>query len=134
MRSIPLALVAAASLVLLPGCIQINVGGAASPPASGSHDHDGAAPADGFTLDFEWTPRNPSVRDNVVFQATVENLGDRTIAEDAWHWDWGDGTTGSGPNASHKWAKASLTDYKVTLHVLASDGEHEVSHLILVTG
>lgn len=132
-RAQAFAILAVAALAALSGCIQINIG---PPTETATHSHSPeTAPAPGsgeFALDFSWTPENPSVRDTVTFQATVSNLGERTI--DEWVWDWGDGKTGTGPRASHKWDQAVLDGYDVTLRVLASDGQHEVSHLVFVTG
>ena len=120
------------ALALTPGCIQINVGTAPTTSPTTESSAPAPPPEPEFEVDFTWTPANPTVRDTVVFQATVRNLGDRTI--DTWHWDWGDGTAGSGPKASHKWDKAVLEGYDVTLRVLASDGQHEVSQVVFVTG
>ena len=134
LRARSLAAVATAALAavaLLSGCIQINIG---PPAATSTHSHapQPGAESQEFAIDFSWTPEHPSVRDVVTFQATVSNLGERTI--DEWVWDWGDGETGSGPRASHQWDTAVLDGYDVTLRVLASDGPHEVSHLVFITG
>jgi PhoPQ-activated pathogenicity-related protein/PKD repeat protein len=67
--------------------------------------------------DFEVTPQEGWAPLIVRFQ-DASHPGNSKIH--AWHWDFGDGTTGTGPNVHHTYAKAG--PYDVTLTVTCIEG------------
>lgn len=136
MRTLATALLALAAVLALPGCIQVTVGSpepSSAPPADPELSAPVEATPDPFAVDFHWTPAQPRANQTVQFQATVSGLEGRSVSD--WHWDWGDGRTGSGTRASHAWKQPALDGYDVTLRVLTSQGEVvERTHNILVLG
>ena len=68
--------------------------------------------------DFRYTPSTPSILDDVMFSYDNGGYWDPTV--NGWSWDFGDGTTASGQNVSHRYATNG--DYSVTLTVAARGG------------
>jgi hypothetical protein len=67
------------------------------------------------TVDFYYNPGDPSTFDTVSFGT---GYWDPTVTTQTW--DFGDGTTGSGSNPSHRYAADG--DYRVTLTQITVDG------------
>ncbi|RLF39814.1 MAG: hypothetical protein DRN21_03095, partial [Thermoplasmata archaeon] len=68
--------------------------------------------------DFTWTPSEPTDLENVMFNASESYDVDGTVVN--YTWDFGDGNTSYGMNASHTYADNG--SYTVTLTVTDDDG------------
>ncbi len=71
---------------------------------------------------FTWTPLNPTINQQITFDASTSNDPDGSIAK--YEWDWNnDGTyvdSKTTPNATHSWSQAG--NYSVTVRVMDNDG------------
>jgi hypothetical protein len=65
-----------------------------------------------------WGPRDPSIYDTVSFFASAYDPAG--IGIDSFTWEFGDGVSATGPNATHRFATDG--DYSVTLTVSTPDG------------
>jgi len=68
--------------------------------------------------DFTYSPDNPMVGGNIIFDASESYDPDGTIV--SYEWDFGDGGTASGQIVTHNYAQESL--YPITLTVTDDDG------------
>ncbi|MEW6069095.1 MAG: PKD domain-containing protein [Candidatus Thermoplasmatota archaeon] len=69
------------------------------------------------TVDFTYSPENPTVFDVVQFTDLSVDYDGQIIA---WHWDFGDGTNSTLQNPTHRYADDGC--YQVTLTVWDDDG------------
>ena len=67
---------------------------------------------------FYFYPYDPSIFDTVQFNDSSYDPGQ--VGFQSWTWDFGDGTTGSDPYVSHRYAADG--DFTVTLQVTTADG------------
>src|SRR5688572_29923065 len=116
----------------LAGCIVIEAPTpAAEPEGTGTSAPPALPPSVGEVgVSFTWNPEYPAVGEEVSFEAAAEGLDGRSVK--AWHWDWGDGGSASGQDATH--AYAATGDRTVRLGVEVSDGStaHSVCYLFVV--
>ena len=64
------------------------------------------------TASFEYSPQSPSTRDTIQFTDTSTDPDGEIVA---WLWDFGDGTTSTEPNPTHRYEQGGV--YTVTLTV-----------------
>jgi hypothetical protein len=122
MRSV----VALACIVLLAGCIQVQV--PTTEPPTTEPLLEGPT-YEGPVVEFGWSPSAPRVGQATTFVPEVRVLKGTHIA--TWAWDFGDGGKASTPNAAHAFASAGLKT--VTLTVRSSDGlKGTASHVVPV--
>lgn len=76
---------------------------------------------------FTWTPITPTVGQAVAFSGSAQ--GDAPIS---FAWDFGDGTTGSGPNPTHAYDTPGTFTVVMTATNCGGDGVESVSHPITV--
>ncbi len=76
------------------------------------------------TASFIFDPTSPTVKDVVVFDASLSTPGDTENGSiDLYQWDFGDTTTGEGRTASHQYADDGT--YVVTLTVTDNEGNQD---------
>lgn len=105
---------AAAALLVLSGCIKVDVPG---DPVVTTTTETGS----GYTgpeVGFAWSPQLPEVGERVAFTPDVRVLRGTTVT--SWAWSFGDGGTSDRANAAHTYAAAGPRT--VTLDVTTSDG------------
>jgi PKD repeat protein len=81
--------------------------------------------ASSFTVDFTFSPTNPTRNQNVIFDATPSSS-----SATSWTWDFGDGTTASGLRATHSFGTANVFVVRLTI---ADAAGHTVSTTKSVT-
>ncbi|NIQ68272.1 MAG: PKD domain-containing protein, partial [Candidatus Aminicenantes bacterium] len=77
------------------------------------------------TADFDFSPTNPKSGDNVLFNASASSDPDGTIVQ--YHWDFGDGYTGTGINPTHTYNVSSDTTFTIVLTVTDDGGAQGVT-------
>ena len=121
-------------LVLLAGCIQIEVPDPTGPGPSPGDDGQGSGTSTSgrpgaLKAEFTWSPGTPRVQQDVRFQGKAEGLGGKAV--DMWSWDFGDNGTSRSSAPTHKYTKAG--DWTVTLRILTTDGRtSQATHRVLV--
>jgi len=79
------------------------------------------AEPDGPTASFTASPTTGTSPVTVWVDASSSSYDDGVISQ--YRWDWGDGGTGFGRNASHSYFTASTQTYTITLTVNGTDGK-----------
>ena len=79
------------------------------------------AEADGPTASFTASPTSGTSPITVWVDASSSSYDDGVVSQ--YRWDWGDGATGFGRNASHSYFTASTQTYTITLTVTGTDGK-----------
>lgn len=121
------------AVVLLAGCIQIQIAPNGEPtegPSSSGGSGTGATgkPAP-LKVDFTWSPTTPRTQQDVRFEGKVEGLNGKAV--DAWGWTFGDNGTARTAAPVHKYAKAG--EWTVTVRILTTDGKTaQATHRIFV--
>lgn len=84
-----------------------------------SKDGGGDTTPSGPNADFSYSPTRPRPTEDITFDASPSTPGDADSIV-SYTWDFGDGSTGSGKNATHYYSESG--SYEVTLTVTNSNG------------
>jgi PKD repeat protein len=85
---------------------------------------------DGPSASFEYSPRNPSVNQDIHFNAELSTDADGDIV--SYQWDMGDGNKKSGKTVDHRYADDG--SYAVVLVVTDNDGNTDSTSQIIAVG